>query len=755
MSREVVIGKGWFDTFPTNLGTSQLSQLQLSFDRVIADRQTQHLQHWYDLTSKDNILKEKHWTVVNVPVLDEDGNVKYILHNATDVTESISVKKSQSDLSGMEKAYHLFMNAPVIIGVLRGNDYIIELANEGLLEVWSRTDSVIGQPLLQAVPELGEQGIKPLLDEVCITGKPFYAYEFPISLQRKGVTETFYFDFVYKPFYEGSTGQKASGVIGVGHDVTAQVLARRQANESEGKYRNLFDSIDQGFCILEMMFDDQGRPVDYRFLETNPVFEKQTGLREVEGKTALELVPNLEFHWLGLYGKVAITGTPIRFTERSEAMGRWFEVFAFRVGEENSRKVALLFTDVSERRKAEEAIKLSERNLRNTILQAPAAMCILRGEDFIIEVANQKMFELWGITQDYSNRPIFEALPKARDEGYEALLTGVLRTGQPFIGKELSVSLPRNGQLETVFVDLNYEAIVEVDGSISGIMAMAIDVTEKVLARQKVEDLVTIRTKELEQANEALLRTNHELFRSNQNLEEFAYAASHDLKEPVRKIHFFADRLKEELKDSLSETHKSLFIRMEHAARRMGSLIDDLLLYSHVSKGVSQSEKVDLNQKIKLVLEDLDLEVAEKKAMIEVGPLPVIRGHRRQLQQLFQNLIGNALKYSKSEPLPYIHISARQPQPSEYSRLPATINEKQNFCLVEVRDNGIGFEPEDAERIFNVFTRLHGNSEYRGTGVGLSIAKKVVENHGGVIWAESLPGEGSVFKMLLPLVEAK
>jgi signal transduction histidine kinase len=135
--------------------------------------------------------------------------------------------------------------------------------------------------------------------------------------------------------------------------------------------------------------------------------------------------------------------------------------------------------------------------------------------------------------------------------------------------------------------------------------------------------------------------------------------------------------------------------------------------------------------------------------MITIDPLPTIRGHRRQLQQLFQNLIGNAIKYGKPDVPPVIHLSCRALNDDE--AIPVTTSRSKDlYHLIEVRDNGIGFDPADAERIFNVFTRLHGMAEYKGTGVGLSIVRKVVENHGGYIWAESTPGEGATFKVLLP-----
>ncbi|RYF80542.1 MAG: hypothetical protein EON98_13350, partial [Chitinophagaceae bacterium] len=285
-----------------------------------------------------------------------------------------------------------------------------------------------------------------------------------------------------------------------------------------------------------------------------------------------------------------------------------------------------------------------------------------------------------------------------------------------------------------------YEPYRDAVGNVIGVLVVTIDVTAQVLARRQIEEVVAQRTTELAAANESLLQINKELQRSNQNLEEFAHAASHDLKEPVRKIHFFTDQLKSQLSSHLQEAELRSFNRIEKASQRMGNLIDDLLLYSHVSQRPHQKEAVDLNQLLQNVLEDLDLDIEEKKAIIQVDHLPLINGYRRQLQQLFQNLLSNALKYSKEGVTPSIQITAED-----------SVENGQRFCIVSVMDNGIGFEQEHAEKIFQMFTRLHGKSEYSGTGVGLSIAKKVVENHGGVIKAESKLGEGSVFKIYLPI----
>jgi light-regulated signal transduction histidine kinase (bacteriophytochrome) len=279
------------------------------------------------------------------------------------------------------------------------------------------------------------------------------------------------------------------------------------------------------------------------------------------------------------------------------------------------------------------------------------------------------------------------------------------------------------------------------------------DITTQVLYQKRLIESEAELQKRVAERTLELQNLNNELKRTNANLEEFAYAASHDMKEPIRKIHLFCDLLKGELNEQLTERQRHLFSRVENASHRMKTLIEDLLTYSTISKGVSHLEQVDLQQKLKNVLEDLEVEIEEKGAKISVGALPVISSQRRQMQQLFQNLIGNALKYSKPGQTPQIEIRAKTIYGREVP-LPLTEEDAQKqYHLIEVKDNGIGFEQEDAERIFNVFTRLHGNAEYKGTGVGLSIVKKVVENHHGYCWAESKPGEGATFSILLPVKE--
>jgi signal transduction histidine kinase len=189
----------------------------------------------------------------------------------------------------------------------------------------------------------------------------------------------------------------------------------------------------------------------------------------------------------------------------------------------------------------------------------------------------------------------------------------------------------------------------------------------------------------------------------------------------------------------LKEEELVMFSKIESASIRMTNLIEDLIQYSQVTGHLLQKETVDLNQNIKQVIDDLELIIAQKNALIQIQPLPTVKGYDRQLQQLFQNLLSNALKYSKADVVPEITITS------------GSINEGgKSYHVIEVKDNGIGFDQKYANRIFEIFTRLHNKNEYTGNGIGLSIVKKIIENHGGRISVESKPGEGSAFKVYLP-----
>lgn len=263
------------------------------------------------------------------------------------------------------------------------------------------------------------------------------------------------------------------------------------------------------------------------------------------------------------------------------------------------------------------------------------------------------------------------------------------------------------------------------------------------LLRNKLhlEEQINIRTTKIQRASEKLQKLNLELQRSNNDLEEFAYIASHDLQEPLRKIQSFGNLLQEECKDSLKGDSELYLNRILHASGRMRKLINDLLEYSRVSRSANILRNIDLNTVIASVISDIDLYIKETGTKINVDELPKIEADPLLMQQLFQNLLMNAIHYRHPERRPVISITAQ--------------SNKENQVTIAVQDNGMGFDQQYADKIFRIFERLYSKQEKSGTGIGLAICRKIAEQHHGTITAKSKIDFGSTFFISLPVHSQK
>ncbi|NHN26902.1 PAS domain-containing protein [Flavobacterium jejuense] len=245
-----------------------------------------------------------------------------------------------------------------------------------------------------------------------------------------------------------------------------------------------------------------------------------------------------------------------------------------------------------------------------------------------------------------------------------------------------------------------------------------------------------------------LKERNLELEQNIKELNEFNHVASHDLQEPLRKIQTFISRLNDKEKENLSDFGKDYLSRIQRASDRMRILINDLLQYSRTNRGDKNFNNVDLNEVLANSLLELSQNIEDRKANIQYDSLQVIKGVEFQMQQLFTNLISNSLKYSKENEVPKIVIKYKKVKAKNEAILKD--NSNRVYHRIRFKDNGIGFEQENAEKIFLLFNRLHGKTEYQGTGVGLAICKKIVENHNGYIFASSEPNKGSIFTIYIP-----
>lgn len=279
------------------------------------------------------------------------------------------------------------------------------------------------------------------------------------------------------------------------------------------------------------------------------------------------------------------------------------------------------------------------------------------------------------------------------------------------------------------YFEINARAINSKNGE-KVMLGITSDITVQVLAKKQMAE------------------QNRILEANNQELMAFNYVASHDLQEPLRKIETFISRLNDKDRANLTESGKSYIDKMQRSAGRMRTLIEDLLQFSRTTRAEKIYVKTDLNEVMAIVLEDMNSMVEEKSAKIIVSPLPTIEGIPFQLQQLFTNLINNALKYSKEGISPIIKIEQEMVLAENDPHLSAFATGE--FTKIKFIDNGIGFEQQYAKKIFEVFNRLHNKYEYAGTGIGLAVCKKIVENHRGCIFAEGVPEVGAVFTVYLP-----
>ncbi|WP_080056023.1 PAS domain-containing protein [Spirosoma aerolatum] len=351
----------------------------------------------------------------------------------------------------------------------------------------------------------------------------------------------------------------------------------------------------------------------------------------------------------------------------------------------------------------------------------------------------------------------FNPLPaRYRQQVIEAIEEAIQPGSSGYYENEHPIINQLTGQVRIIHAQ--GRVFYDADGNPAVLSGTAQDITQQREVQLTLERQVQERTEELESTNEELTAINEELteanqllIRSNDNLQQFAYVASHDLQEPLRKIQQFSTLLKQEYAASLDDKGKDFLDRLTSASSRMSMLIKDLLTFSRISTQQVTHRRVDLNDVLREVLENLSIAVDESKAVIQIDPLPVIEGDALQLGQLFQNLLSNAIKFHQPGVRPVVQIRISQLLARDLPlSLPVLRQSKAYYCL-DIADNGIGFDEKYKDRIFQVFQRLHSKREFVGTGIGLAICQKVAANHGGAITATSEPNRGATFSVYLPV----
>jgi signal transduction histidine kinase len=378
----------------------------------------------------------------------------------------------------------------------------------------------------------------------------------------------------------------------------------------------------------------------------------------------------------------------------------------------------------TERDTAMAEIKAERSRLHEVFMQAPAIIAVLEGPDHVFTVANSRYKELAG-GRDVVGKPLLEALPEVAGQGFVELLDQVRSTKQPYIAHDALVKLDRDrdGIPEDLYVDFIYQPLSHADGSVFGVMAHAVETTEQVLARKQAEQ----RTAELLRLTQALAETNREL-------DQFAYVASHDLKAPLRGISSLAQWIEEDLGAQLSESSRKHLELMQGRVHRMEALINGILTYSRAGRLRADPEPVATAA---LLREVLELLVVPANVRVDLPPdLPTLTTERVPLQQVFMNLLGNAIKYG----------GAHRPD----ARVAVAWRDAGDAYKFSVQDNGPGIAPEFHERVWEMFQTLERRDKVEGTGIGLSVVKKLIESRGGQIGLESAEGAGATFWFTWP-----
>ena len=540
----------------------------------------------------------------------------------------------------------------------------------------------------------------------------------------------------------------ASGEIiewfGTASDVTERRETAQNLRQSEERYRSLFNSIDEGFCLIEVMFDDDNQALDYRFLQVNPAFAKQTGIQDATGRTMREIAPDHDAEWFEIYGKVALTGEAVRFVNQAKALGgRWFDVYATRLGEPAKRQVAILFNNITERTTAAEALRQSDERFRALFDRGPIAIYACDTTGTVLEI-NRSAITLLGQPQ-----------PGQSDEQFRSAFRFYLPDGTPLAHTQTWMSLVPNGAVtdahnveviierpdrSRITVIANIVALKDAGGKVTGAINCFYDITE----RSRLE------RQTLEQA-QALVELDR-------RKDEFLAMLSHELRNPLAPLASAVQILRlQKNEDPLQQQAHNI---IERQVGQLKHLVDDLLEVSRITTGSVRlrQEAVCVSVIVEQALETAQPLIVQRRHVLQVV-LPAqpicLYADAARLEQVLVNLLTNAAKYTPEGG--HIWLNVEQEKLAESAVVGAVdAGVVVPMVVIRVRDSGIGIAPELLSRIFDMFTQAERSIDRSegGLGIGLCLVQRLVELHGGTVGAHSTPGQGSEFVVRLPILSS-
>lgn len=581
---------------------------------------------------------------------------------------------------------------------------------------WCRTfelaaDEVVGKPhsaFFEEEDTYWPQLIRRVLQGTVVEGEE-------MRLQRRGGA-TFWVRWWAQAF----SWDKQRGVILVFDDQTAMHRTREALEASWRLLSRILSCSLEGIMVLRPVYDLDGEVIDFVWLLANPrahVLLRQSAL---EGQRLRAVLPaSILPGFFEACVQVVQRGEPLQQTFRLEQASRptWLEMTATLLDE----GVAVIFRDVTEARESEAKLRERERLFRLLAENMTDLVALHDAEGRFVYVSPSAE-RIVGYTPEelMGQRP--ETFWHPEDQRRLPSLSQQVTGGEDAHPSVLVYRFQRK-QGDYRWLETHVRALRDEAGQLVQLQTSSRDVTDRVETEQ------------------ALAHSNEMLLQRNRELQEFAYIASHDLQEPLRKVRAFAELLEEEYAALMDDEGRYYLDRVQDAATRMSRLIEDLLTFSRVTTQGRPFERVDLHTILEQVLADLEVRIAETDAQVHVeGHWPVVEADPTQMRQLLLNLIGNALKFHHPDRPPEVWLRVHLKQ-----------KETGMWCVIEVQDNGIGFEEKYLDRIFFPFQRLHSRGTYAGTGMGLAICRRIVERHRGQLTARSRPNEGSTFIVQLPL----
>jgi len=565
-----------------------------------------------------------------------------------------------------------------------------------------RHPQALGQPGRECWAEAWHL-IGPDIERVMAGGSTWHEDRL-VPLTRNGVRDNVWWTYGYSPI-EDEAGIR--GVLVICKEVTEEHLLRERLEQTN---HALIETMDEGFCLIDMVRGENGRAVDYEFVEVNKAFSHQTGLRDCVGRRARELVPGLEQRWIDIYDEIAVTGEARRFVEGSSAMGRWFSVYASRIEHPGGRRVALLFTDISERMRTEEALRESEAKFR-TIADAMPQMIWSATPDGRFDYANEGWRGFAGVAPESLHGAGWKTLADPEElpalhQAWSASQEG----GAPFEIEHHA----RHHSGEWRWVLTRALPVRDPEGQILRWMGTMTDIHE-----QKT--------------------ISEELRLANSRKDEFLAMLAHELRNPLAPISTAAQILKLSGNDPKRLAHASDVIGRQ--VRHMVGLVDDLLDVSRVNRGLAELERVEVDMRTVLhgALEQARPLIERQRHTLaeEVGPgRAIVIGDSKRLVQVLANLLTNAAKYTP-----------------ERGRIAVSLSTTQDEVTLSVRDNGIGIEESLLPHVFDLFTQAKRTPDrsHGGLGLGLALVRSMIVLHGGRVQADSAGlGQGSCFTVILP-----